>query len=409
MPSVYGKIAGIDVHKKVLYVVIAAGDEEPCLQRALFGATTSDLADLSAWLSAEQVDTVVMESTAQYWKPVWLALESRFRLLLAQARSNAAPRGRKADYGDAARLVKRLRSGDLRLSFVPEAAQRDWRLLTRTRVEYGRDVVRYRHRLEGLLEECRIKISSLLSDLLGVSGRRILRALSQGETDPQKLADLRVGRVQASEEEFVRALNGNVRPPNRLLLGQYLAVVESLEQQTEQLDQELSRLLQQHQDAITRLCEVPGIATSAAEQIIAELGPTAATFPTPAQLASWVGACPGREQSAGVSKNDSCPKGNRFLRRVLNQCAWAAARTKGSYFEGIFQRLVPRLGVQKAICAIAHRLLRIIWRILHLGEHYQEHGRLAEHPASIERRFRRVAKQMAALGYSIQLTPSTNP
>jgi transposase len=342
---------------------------------------------------------------------VWIALEGSFRLLLAQARSNPAPRGRKSDYADATRLLKRLCSDDLRLSFVPDAEQRDWRLLTRTRVEYGREIIRLRHRLESLLEECQIKLSSLLSDLLGVTGRRILRALVEGQMNPQQLAQLRVGPVRASEDELAEALNGVLRSPCRLLLAQHLDQVEALERQIEEIDQELSYLLQLHQAAILRLCEVPGVATSAAEQIIAEVGPTAATFPTPAQIASWIGVCPGRQESAGVSQSDASPKGNRFMRRILNQCAWAAARTKNSYFEGLFRRLVPRLGISKAIWAVAHRLLRVLWRILHLGEHYREHGPLADQAATIQRRFRRIANQMTALGYRIQvLAPTTyNP
>ncbi len=405
MHSLYGKIAGIDVHKKVLYVVIASEGVPGRYLRARFGATREDLAVLSAWLTQEQVDTVVMESTANYWKPVWLALESQFHLLLAQARSNAAPRGRKTDYADALRLVRRLLSDDLRLSYVPEPEQRDWRSITRTRVEYGRDIIRFRNWLEGILEEGQIKISGLLSDLLGVSGRRMLRALAEGQTDAQQLAALGVGRLRASEQELAQALDGQLRPIHRQLLAQHLDHIEWLERQIVQLDAALSQMLKQHQDSISRLCQVPGIAINAAEQIIAELGPRAETFPTPGQLASWVGVCPGREQSAGISKTDASPKGNRSMRCVLTQCAWAAARTKGSYFEALFHRLIPKIGVHKAIWAVAHRLLRIVWRILHLGEQYLERGCILQQAASVQRRFRRLAKHMALLGYTIQVTP----
>ena len=406
MSSVYRKVAGIDVHKKVLYVVIG---EQECGRgkRRRFGATRSELARLGDWLAAEEVDTVVMESTAQYWKPVWMALEQRFRLLLAQAGSNPAPYGRKSDFADAERLIKRLSSDELRLSFVPEAEQRDWRLLTRTRVQYSRNIIALRNRLEGLLEECQIKLSSLLSDLLGATGRRILRALAAGETDAQKLADLRVGRLQASKQEFWQALQGELRPACRLLLAQYLEQLDAAERQIEQLDRELSSMLRQYQDTIVRLCEMPGVALSAAEQIIAEVGPVAAKFPTPGHLASWVGACPGRQESAGKSTNDACPKGNRYMRRIINQCAWAAVRTKNSYFESLFRRLTPRLGVKKALWAVAHRFLRILWRILHEGDRYQERGLLPQPPKLLERRFRRLARDLTALGYHIQLVPPT--
>lgn len=301
MHSVHGKIAGIDVHKKVLYVVVATGSDPRRFQRARFGATTKELMRLADWLASEQVITVVMESTALYWRPVWLALEAHFRLLLAQARSNAAPQGRKTDYGDAIRLVRRLLSDDLRLSFVPDAEQRQWRAMTRTRVEYGRDIIRLRNRLEGVLEEARIKISSLVSNLLGVSGRRMLRALAAGETDARVLAALADARLRASEEDLAEALNGDLQDTHRLLLDQYLCHIELLEHQTSQIDAVLSRRLEVHQSAVARLCEVPGIATNAAEQIIAEVGPAAAAFPTPGHLASWVGVCPERHQSAGIS------------------------------------------------------------------------------------------------------------
>lgn len=410
MHPVYGKIAGIDVHKKVLYVVCAAdGNDPPAFQKARFGATSRELTRLAEWLMDRRVTTVVMESTALYWRPVWVALESQFRLLLAQARSNAAVQGRKTDYADAMRLVKRLLSDDLKLSFVPDAVQRDWRALTRTRVEYGRDIIRWRNRIEGILEEGCIKISSLLSDVLGVSGRRMLRALVAGQSNAQQLAALAVGRLRASEEELADALAGNLRAPHRLLLEQHLDRIEALERQAAKINQALEQALREHQQALARLCEVPGIAVNSAQQMIAEIGPQAASFPSPAQLASWVGVCPGREQSAGVSRSDASAKGNRSMRRILNQCAWAAARTKGSYFEALFRRLVPRLGVNKAIWAVAHRLLRLVWRILHLQEHYREQGPLAHDAASIQRRFRRLAKELIALGYTVQLTAPTVP
>jgi transposase len=406
MHPVYGKIAGIDVHKKVLYAVIAPDGDDPCTsQKARFGATSREVHKLADWLAAQQVTTVVMESTALYWRPVWMALEKHFRLLLAQARSNAAVQGRKSDYADALRLVKRLLSDDLKLSFVPEAVQRDWRALTRTRVEYGRDIIRWRNRIEGILEEGCIKISSFLSDVLGVSGRRMLRALIAGRGSPQELAALGVGRLRASEEELADALTGDLRATHRLLLEQHLDRIEMLEAQAARIDEALQEALREQQDAIARLCEVPGIAVNSAQQMIAEIGPKAASFPTAGQLASWIGVCPGREESAGVSRSDASAKGNRSMRRILNQCAWGAARTKGSYFEALFRRFVPRLGVNKAIWAIAHRLLRLVWRILHLQEHYQEQGPLAHDLASVQRRFRRLSKELTALGYTVRLTP----
>ena len=405
MHSIYGKIAAIDVHKKVLYVVV---EGSPVI-RARFGTAASELQSLREWLVERSIQTVVMEATALYWRPVWIVLELRFRLLLAQARSNAAVVGRKTDYADAQRLLRRLLADDLKLSFVPDSAQRDWRMLTRTRVEYGRDIVRWRNRLEGLLEEGGIKISSLLSNLLGVSGRRMLRALIAGVQDSEVVADLGVGRLSASREELTDALRGQLRACQRLLLEQHLDQIEQRERQIARIDQELDRALVEHHETIARMCEIPGVGPVAAQQILAEIGPAAASFPSPEQLASWVGVCPGREESAGVSRSDASPKGNRWMRRILNQCAWAALRTKGSHFEALFRRWVPRLGIQKAAWAVAHRILRVIWKVVHQRQTYRELGELALNPAAVQRRFRRVAKQMASLGFSVQLTPPTGP
>lgn len=230
---------------------------------------------------------------------------------------------------------------DLKLSFVPDAAQREWRALARTRVEYGRDVIRWRNRMEGILEEGGIKISSFLSDLLGVSGRRMLRALIVADQNAQQLAALGVGRLRASREELAEAPEGDLRPSQRLLLEQHLDQIEALERQMGEIDRALDQALAAHHDAIARICEIPGIAATSAQQIVAEIGVQAASFPSSPQLASWVGVCPGREESAGVSRSDASAKGNRSMRRILNQCAWGAVRTKGSQFESLFRRWVP--------------------------------------------------------------------
>ncbi len=406
MSSAYRVTAGVDVHKKWLYVVVG-GPEAPerDFARCRCGSTSQEMAVLANWLHDHGVATVVMESTAQYWKPVWAALEGEFTLLLAQARSNAAPRGRKSDYADAVRLVKRLWADDLRLSFVPEAEQRSWRLLTRTRVQHTREITRLRNRIEGLLEECRIKISGLLSDLLGASGRRMLRALISGTTDPRQLAELADSRLRATPEDLQRALDGQLRPVHRLLLGQLLDEIELLEQHMAKLDQCLLDEFKNQRDVIRRLSAVPGVGIEAAQLILAELGPRAASFPTAAHAASWVGVCPGRNESAGQSASDASPKGNRQMRRILNQCAWAAVRSKNTYWQQLFHRLIPRMGVNKALWAVAHRLLRIIWLILHEGVEYCERGPCALDDADrLRRRIDRMLYELRKRGIHFQLT-----
>jgi transposase len=281
-------LAGIDVHKKMLAVVVAnAGDLELQFECRRFGTTVSELRHLSAWLQERAVREVVMESTAQYWRPVWLALEGQCRLHLAQARSNRGPRGRKTDFRDAQRAVSRLLSGDLILSYVPEAEQRCWRTLTRTKYQLTRDRVRLQSQLESLLEECQIKLSSVVSDLLGASGQRILRALAQGETDPCRLVELGDRRLRASDAELKDALSGQTQGIHRQLLSLYLTRLDLVESQMASLDKMIAEAMKAHQDAIVRLAELPGLGIDSAQQIIAEIGPRAAAFPSAAQLASW--------------------------------------------------------------------------------------------------------------------------
>jgi len=394
MSTEYGKVAGIDVHKKWLYVVVDG-------QRRRTGTTPTELRDVRAWFSELAVQSVVMESTAQYWRPVWAALEGHFGLFLAQAQSNRARSGRKTDFADAERLIRRLIAGELVLSFVPEPRQQEWRMLTRARVEYTREINHIRNQIEALLEASGIKISGYLSDLLGVSGRRMLEALAGGETDRVRLSALADARVRASCEELQAALDGHMTVCQRVLLNQQLSRVKLLEQYIDALSGMLQQCLESHRDAVARLCQIPGIAVCAAEQIIAEIGPEAKAFSSDRKLASWVGICPGREESAGKSRSNACPHGNRPMRRILAQAAWAAVRTKDSFFQHLFKRLVPRLGVQKAVWAVAHRMLRIVWIVLHRGVYYKELGPLALQPASQQRRIRHMIRELASYGFQI--------
>ena len=401
------KVAGIDVHKKVLMVVVAevdASQPEWNLQRRRFGTTTSELRQLAGWLREQDVKEAVMESTAQYWKPVWYELEPYVRLQLAQAFSNRAPRGRKHDFRDAERLVRRLVANELILSFVPAAEQRAWRTMTRMKCQLACDRVRLHNQVECLLEEMRIKLSSVLSDLLGVSGQRILGALAGGETDPQQLAKLGEERLQCSQQQLIEALAGKPEPMHRQLLGLYLQRLQLIEEQSQQLNGMVAQAMQAHQDAVVRLAEVPGLGADSAQQVIAEVGAQASTFPSAAQLTSWVGTCPGKNESAEENHSSRSPKGNKFVRRVLTEAAQAAVRTKGSQFQVVFRRLLPRLGYKQALWAIAHRLCRLVWKILHEGVSYIEHG-AARDPKARQQRARVLTRKLRQLGYKVELTP----
>jgi transposase len=414
------RLAGIDVHKKKLAVVVADVEVEDQFQfeRRWFGSNPQQLRELSEWLIGQQVEAAVMESTAQYWKPVWEALERYWKpacrsresagpksgiLHLAQALSNRGRRGRKNDFRDAERLVKRLLSQELVLSFVPDAEQRLWRTLTRTRHQRTRAKVRLQNQLESLLEEAHIKLSSLVTDLLGASARRMLYALAKGETDPTALAALADRRLRATPEQLQDALGASreLSPVYRRLLKMALTDLELIEEQIGQLDQEIAGLLSEHQNAVQRLAEVPGLGVESAQQIMAEVGAKAATFATAKNLVSWVGACPGEEESAGVNRSKRSPKGNRHMRRILNQCANAAVRHKGSIFEILYRRLVPRLGHNKTIGAITHRLCNLIWLILHNGVRYEERGP-AVSESSKRLRTQRMIRTLRNLGYRVE-------
>jgi len=420
------RIAGVDVHKKMLAVVVSDVEIESEFQfeRRMFGSNPEQLRSLAAWLVEQRAEEVVMESTAQYWKPVWGALERYWKpmcekregsrrksgtLHLAQAQSNGGRRGRKRDFVDAERLVKRLVARELTLSFVPDAEQRLWRTVTRKKYQLRRDRVRLHNQLESLLEEAHIKLSSLVTDLLGVSARRMLKALADGETDPAALAALAHERLRATPEQLCDALGActDLKPVYRRLLKMALEQLQILEQQISQFDQELATLLRPYQDAVQRLAEVPGLGVDSAQQIIAEVGPTAATFPSGKQLASWMGACPGDEESAGVNYSHRSPKGNRHMRRLLNQGANAAVKVKGSIFEIIYRRCVTRLGHNQAIGVIAHRQCRLIWLILHKGTPYEERGPAVNKRSRYQRTWRMI-RQLRKLGYHVE-SPNPQP
>jgi len=418
------RIAGIDVHKRMLAVVVSdvEVDGEYQFERRLFGSSPEQLRSLADWLLEQEVEEAVMESTAQYWKPVWGALERYGKAIrqkregagpmsgtlhLAQAQSNRGPQGRKKDFPDAERLVKRLVADELSLSFVPDAEQRLWRTVMRRKYQLTRSRVQLHNRVECLLEEAHIKLSSLVSDLLGASARRMLKALAGGETNPETLAALADQRLRATQKQLCDALGActELNPVYRRLLKMMLEELRMIEEQIGQLDQEMANLLSQHQNAAQRLAEVPGLGVDSAQQIIAEVGATAATFPSEKNLSSWVGVCPGDDESAGVNSSHRSPKGNRHMRRILNQSANAAVKAKGSVFEIVYRRTVPRLGHQQTIGAVAHRLCRLIWKILHQGIRYEERGP-AVNTKSRKRRTAKMIHELRSLGYRVE--PATS-
>src|ERR1700751_4355338 len=414
------KIAGIDVHKRMLHVVVSdvQVDGEYDFTRRVFGSLPEALHSLAAWLVEEQVQEGVMESTAQYWKPVWGTLERYWKpicqtregalatsgtLHLAQALSNRGRRGRKKDFLDAERLVKRLVAHELVLSFVPDVEQRLWRTVVRTKYQLTRNRVQLQNRLEALLEEAHINLSSLVSDLLGASARRMLEAIAGGETNRETLAALADRGLRATQEQLQDALGvcQELNPVYRRLIKMVLDEGASIDKRIGQLNQEMAKLLRPHEDQVKRLAEVPGLGVDSAQQVIAEVGATAASFPSEKHPSSWVGACPGDEESAEVNYSRRSPQVNRHMRRILNQAANAAVKAKGTIFEIVYRRMVLRLGHKQTIGVVAHRQCLLIWKLLHQGVRYQERGP-AVTKQSKQRRTAKMIRQLRSLGYRVE-------
>jgi transposase len=291
---------------------------------------------------------------------------------------------------------------------VPDVTQRLWRTVTRRKYQLTCNRVQLQNRLECLLEEAHIKVSSLVSDLLGQSARRMLRAVAKGETDPKAVVALGSSRLHATPDQLRDALGActELHDVYRRLLTMTLDELDVIETHIQRLDEELAALLREHQDAVQRLAAVPGLGVDSAQQIFAEVGPTAATFSSAKRLASWVGACPGHDESAGINHSRRSPNGNRQMRRLLNQAANAAVKTKGSIFELVYRRLVVRLGHAQAIGAIAHRLCRLVWKLLHDRVVYEERGP-AVTKARAHRRAAKMIRELRSLGYRVEPVVAT--
>jgi transposase len=333
-----------------------------------------------------------MESTAQYWRPVWYALEVHFKLHLTHPLKTKAPRGRKRDFRDARRLADRWASGDLEDSFIPGAEQRAWRWLTRSRVHAKRKIGVIRCQIEGLMEQCGIKLSSVVTDLFGASGWAMLEQLAEGNHDVEKLIDLAQGALKKKKAKLKEALAGRVDSVYQLVLKQHLAEVRLYRDQIEELNQELAKVMKDHVAVLCRLSKMPGVDLHAAQELLAEIGPRAAAFPSAEQFASWVGVCPGSQESAGVNYSHRSPKGNRYLRRVLMQTAWGAIHTKDTFYAGLFNRFKPRLEAKGAAWAVAHRMAKVIWLIVHEEVEYKEQGPAKPNPRTLTRRLRNLVR-----------------
>jgi transposase len=404
MEVIHECCAGLDVHKETV-VACLRSRERGRVRREVrrWATTTAELLKLAEWLRQAGCTHVAMEATGVYWKPVWHILEGEFELLLANPAHIRNVPGRKSDVNDATWIADLLAHGLIRASMVPPRPILEMRDLTRTRKQLMREIAQHKQRIQKVLEDANVKLASVVSDVFGESGRRMLQALSTGQTDPWQLAALRDGRLSASRETLAVALQGKVTAHHRFLLSQHLRMIEYLEQTIRDFDGRIEVVLAPFRAAAACLVTIPGISTTAAQVIIAEIGVDMSRFTTVAHLRSWAGLCPQLNESAGKIMSRRLRHGAPWLKTVLVQCAWAATRNKHNYLYAQFVRLRARRGPQKAIIAVAASILSIAYYVLRNQVPYHDLGALYFTRADQERTANRLARRIKELGYEIQI------
>ena len=408
MDLLIDRCAGLDVGKLEVVACVRAPDGKGGRRSEVrtYDTFTSGLEALAGWLGAEGVTEVVMEATGQYWKPIWYLLEDRhFELLLVNARHVKILPGRKTDVGDAAWLAELLEHGLLRGSFVPPPVIRELRDLTRYRKRLIQAHASEEQRIHKTLEDAGIKLDSVASDVLGVSGRLMLNALVAGERDPEVLADLAKRRLRSKIPELRQALRGRFGDHHALLVRLSLTHIEQLEAAIAELDARVDAMIAPFERARDRLDTITGVGKRAAECIIAEIGVDMSVFPTAGHLASWAGRCPGNNKTGGKRRSGKTTKGNRWLGDILTECAWAAAHTRDTYLSAQFWRLARRIGKQKAAIAVGHSILVIAWHLLSNDCDYQDLGGDFFARRDTDRARQRAIAQLEQLGYQVTLEP----
>jgi transposase len=409
MQIVYARCGGIDVHKKVLAVCSLWTDEQgEHMEEAKFGTYTRDLRALAEWFQQRGVWDVAMEATGPYWRPVWNVLEeSGLRLSLANPGHIRAIPGHKTDRRDARWLADLHRHGLVPASFVPNAAQRRLRDLTRMRSKVVYDHSRVVSRIQAVLEDANIKLSSVVSDVMGVSAQRMLGALMEGQRQPTALADLARGRLRGKRAALELALEGNFGREHGFVLQRLLIQARMLTAQIKALESEIARRLDESQKRALQLWDtIPGVNATVAVILVAELGTRPEQFPDAHHAASWVAICPGDHESAGKKKSGKMRKGNRWLKTALVEAAWAAARSKGTYLSALYAHFVRRKGEKRALVAVAHSMLVSAYQMLRNNQTYQDLG-----PDHFDRmapleKAQRMVKRLERLGYRVELSPS---
>lgn len=427
------RCAGIDVHKKTVVVCCLGVDAsgKPQRETRTYSTTTRELLNLCDWLSSCETTQVVMESTGEYWKPVYNLLESSFEVMVVNSHHFKQVPGRKTDVKDAEWLAELMSYGLVRGSFIPPLPQRDLRDLTRQRTTLIRERASVINRLQKVLEWANLKLASVVSDIGGVSARAMLKALVAGTEDPEALADLAKGRMRTKQTELAAALSGRVRQHHRFLIRTHLEHLEFLDTHLKPFDERIEQLIEQHtspvevsapvvdetpvpdstklplawQQALPLLDSIPGVARQSAELLLAEVGSDMRRFPSAAHLCKWAGVCPGNHESAGKHYSGKTPPANPWLRSILVQMANAAVRCKASYFATVYRRLAPRRGHKRAIVAVAHRLLIAVYHILKQHQPYRDYRTTDTGKPRQQHLVQTLQHRIERLGYHVHLTP----
>ncbi len=399
------RCCGLDVHQKtvVASVRILGPTGEVTRETRTFGTTTRELEGLAAWLRPFQITHIAMEATGVLWKPVWHILEPDWELLLVNPRHLKRVPGRKTDVQDAEWIAQLLQCGLLHGSFVPPATIRELRDLTRTRTTLEDETTAVVNRIHKVLEDANIKLSTVASDIMGVSGRAMLRAIVTGETDPQRLADLARRRLRIKRPALVEALHGRVTDHHRFLLKRLLAQVMFLEEEIATFDRRIAEASRPFTPALARLDQIPGINQRTAENVIAEVGPDMTPFPAAPNLVSWAGICPGKRESAGKARRAPIRKGNRWLTRALGQAAWAARNKKQCYLAAQFRHIARQRGEKRAVIAVANSILTATYFILRDGVEYRDLGPSHFDRLAPEKVARDLVRRLEKLGHKVTL------
>jgi len=390
----------VDVHKRTVLASVITPERQ---ETRTFKTMTKDLLEMADWFSENGVTHVAMESTGVYWKPVYNLLEGSFTVLVVNAQHIKAVPGRKTDVKDAEWIADLLRHGLVRGSFIPDRPQRELRELVRHRRSLIQQRAQVVNRIQKVLEGGNIKLSSVATDVMGVSGRAMLEKLIEGKDNPQQIAELARGRMREKRGELEQALHGLMGPHQRMLLGSHLRHLDFLDAEIDQMDDEVASRMRPFEQALDRVDGIPGVGRRVAEQVLAEIGIDMSRFPTAAYLASWARVCPGNNESAGKRKSGRTGRGNPWLRSALVEAAQAAARTKGTYLASQYHRLAGRRGGKRAIMAVAHTILNTIYYMLTRGTTYTDLGGNYFDERDRQATIRRAVRRIESLGYVVTL------